>query len=541
MDKIRILSVGECSYLHSGYARYNHGLLTELHKNPRFQIMEYGLFYNPMINDAKSVAWDFFPNCPPEFAVLDTAEKLEGWKNWAANTHNHMGAPLFEAVLLDAKPDIVIANNDAWQLKYLIDSPYRRFYKLACLFACDSIPQNWSWIEDMALCDAVLTYSDWAKEEIEKQTPAVKIAGVASPSCQPSFQPLNKKMIREEWGIPATAKVIGTVMRNQIRKLFPSLFSTFKKYLETTGDTSTYLYVHSKYPDGSWCFPQLIQESGIAHRVLFTYKCQDKRCGYVFPSHYQDIAQCPKCNQYSGTMPGTMDGVTADDLCKIYNCMDLFVLHSSSEGWGIPGTEAASCGIPLAMTDYASMRDMIKKLGAEPIKVGEYYKELNTGQDRAVPDEDSLLSILVNFFSKPSSVRGILGMRAKSSFDKYYGYDKTAKVWERVIEAVYSGPSNWSGNPQIHTPAAKPESHMSNVDFARFLIASVGGQSYRLNSFFENEIVRNLNFGVRANTVTNGGAGEYNKSIAYDEFKQIGEARRVKEEYRIRKLGLNNG
>ena len=169
MKKIKILSVGECSYLHSGYARYNHGLLTELNKNPKFQIQEYGLFYNPINNKADTVEWNFYPNIPPEFTDISSNEKMEGWKNWASHTPNHMGAPLFEAILLESQPDIVIANNDAWQLRYLIDSPYRRFYKLCCLFACDSIPQNWAWVEDMKLCDAVLTYSNWAKEEIEKQ------------------------------------------------------------------------------------------------------------------------------------------------------------------------------------------------------------------------------------------------------------------------------------------------------------------------------------------------------------------------------------
>ena len=924
MDKIKVLSVGECSYINSGYGMYNNGLLRELHKNPNLHIQEFGLFYNPINNKVNTIDWDFYPNILPEHSVMDSDEKFNSWKEWANHTPNHMGGPLFEHILLEAQPDVVIANNDAWHLKYLIDSPYRRFYKLVCLFACDSIPQSWTWIEDMKLCDAVLTYSEWGKREIEKQSPEIKVFGSAPPSCPHVFQPLDKNAVRANFGISPDAKIIGTVMRNQIRKLFPSLFSLFARYLQDTNDKDTYLYVHSKYPDGSWCFPQLIQEYGIAHRVLFTYRCQVKECRHVFSSLYQDIAQCPKCSSFSGVMPGTMDGVSDEELCQIYSMFDLYIQYASClhkdeviqsnntfvkisdvnigdtvvthlgnnktvkdvfkiykeedlleikvysdceslkvtkehpilaysqhdfgvstkreshrsimlklakkgiqpkfveadklkvgdmicyprqyytntieeidivnlvkdkdkvdyiitdteywhkncpfakykrvfkidddfckfiglfaangsassdisvtsdnykqdcydlcmkvmanfgnvsdykyidrdatsvrvsnkllcclfqnwvekkstkklpdwvlylnkhqlslvfqgwcmgdgyyenganitvsvtisqnlarqmkiiakrlglnyncrivykdcsrqpqyrfefrgniakdgvvtkqtnsrgfvsenyychqiksikefeykdyvynieveddnsfvtpmcgvhncEGYGLTQPEAAACGVPVVSVKYSAMEDMEKSIDAKMVNVLTYSRDLNTAQNRAIPDDNHALSIIKEFFSKPSSVRAIFGIRTRKAFEQYYSWSKTADTWTRAIESVYTGKTDWSAPPNIHEPAEKTDKYMSNIEYARWLIKDVGGLNYRLNSFYENQIIRNLNYGCRAEMITNGGGNsalEYNRDIAYNEFKRIAEVNKTKEIYRCQKLGL---
>lgn len=541
MDKIKVLSVGECSYINSGYGMYNNGLLRELHKNPNLHIQEFGLFFNPINNKSNTIDWDFYPNILPEHAIMDSDEKFNSWKEWANHTPNHMGGPLFEHILLESQPDVVIANNDAWHLRYLIDSPYRRFYKLVCLFACDSIPQSWTWIEDMKLCDAVLTYSEWGKREIEKQSPEIKVFGSAPPSCPHVFQPLDKNAVRANFGIAPDAKIIGTVMRNQIRKLFPSLFSLFARYLQDTNDKDTYLYVHSKYPDGSWCFPQLIQEYGIAHRVLFTYRCQVKECKHVFSSLYQDIAQCPKCSSFSGVMPGTMDGVSDEELCQIYNLFNLYIQYSNAEGYGLTQPEAAACGVPVVSVKYSAMEDMEKSIDAKMVNVLTYSRDLNTAQNRAIPDDNHALSIIKEFFSKPTSVRNIFGIRTRKAFEQYYSWGKTADTWTKAIESVYTGKVDWMAPPHVHEPAEKTDKYMTNVEYARWLIKDVGGLNYRLNSFYENQIIRNLNYGCRAEMITNGGGNsalEYNRDIAYNEFKRIAEVNKTKEIYRCKKLGL---
>lgn len=534
MPKIKILSVGECSYLSSGYARYNHGLLTELHKNPNYEIMEFGLSYNPTFNQADSIPWRFIPNVLPQHRVIDNHQKLEEWKNWAQNPINALGGPLFNSILLETQPDIVIANQDDWNLRYIIDSPYRHIFKTVLLFACDSSPQKWDWIESMSRTDAVMTYTHWAKEMVESQS-KVKVSGVASPSCQESFQPLDKGKCRESFGLNPKSKIIGTVMRNQIRKKFPTLFEAFRKYLDNTNSRDTWLWVHSKYPDNSWDFPQLIQLYEIADRVLFTYTCLNQNCKNTFCGVYQDVVQCPNCKELSGCHPGSNQGISSEDLCRIYNCFDVSCLISSREGYGIPTTESASCGVPLIVTDFAALKDAVKYLGAEPVRVQSTDKDIQSGQLNAITDLDHLVEVFTKFFIKPENVRKTLGKRARLLFEQSGGWEKCARVWSDAIENVYT-PANWKAPLRINqTPQI--DYNMSNENFARWLI-SFCGMTDRLNSVYENEIVRSLIHGSRANLVGNGINSPYNKDIAYNEFRQVNEFRNHWETIRGKVLGV---
>ncbi len=533
MGKIKILSVGECSYLSSGYARYNHGLLTQLHKNPNYDVMEYGLSFNPTFHQADTIPWKFYPNVPAEFRHIDSHEKMEGWKEWASNPINALGGPLFNQVLLETQPDIVIANQDEWNLRYILDSPFRRFYKTALLFAHDGIPQRGDWIESMARSDIVMTYSNWAKEQLEENT-KVKVFGVPSPSCQ-SFKPLDRAKTRESFGLNPKLKIIGMVARNQVRKLFPALLSSFRKYLDKTKDETIWLWFHSRYPDCSWDFPVLLQEYNVAHRVLFTYTCMN--CRFTYAGPFQDISQCPKCKELSGTHPGANTGITSEDLCRIYNCFDVMTLYSQREGFGIPVVEAAACGIPTMVTNYSSLEDFPKTIGSEPINVKSFSKEIATGQDNAVPDNEHLVELWTKFFTKPDAIRNVLRIKTRRLFELNYGWEKCAQIWGNAIDSV-SIPSDWTTPIQLRQPAPKTNQPFDNIGYAKWLISEVALWPERLNSIYESNLVRNLNYQTRADLIGNGIGAQYNRDIAYNEMLQVGHFRVAMELERMKRFGL---
>jgi hypothetical protein len=94
------------------------------------------------------------------------------------------------------------------------------------------------------------TYSDWAVDVLKSQSDQMNVKCAAPPSASEDFfQIPNKSAHKERMGIDPSWKIIGTVMRNQRRKLFPELFEAFGKYLKKTGKTDVYLYCHTSYPD----------------------------------------------------------------------------------------------------------------------------------------------------------------------------------------------------------------------------------------------------------------------------------------------------
>ena len=60
---------------------------------------------------------------------------------------------------------------------------------------------------------------------------------------------------------------------------------------------------------------------------------------------------------------GTLDAgqaVSEKDMAQLYNCMDVFVLPTAGEGFGIPTLEAMSCGVPICATNYTTSWELIK-------------------------------------------------------------------------------------------------------------------------------------------------------------------------------------
>lgn len=541
MKKTKILAITEASYLDSGYAQYWHYILRELSKRENYEVAEFATFVDPLNNKLSEIPWTVFPNIPQGMSI-------EEFREWSKNPMNNFGAYLFNTVALDFEPDVVLHCGDWWMQKYINESPYRKCFKYIWLAPCDAAPQNIEWIEDMFRCDGVLTYNDWSKGQIEKQS-SVKVYASAPPAAQDHFYPMNKKAIKEHFNIRPEIKFIGTVMRNQRRKLFPNLFESYKKFIDDTGNKDVYLYCHTSYPDGSWRIPELIQEYGVADRVFFTYRCRG--CHYVFPSLYSDIATCGKCGIIGAMMPNTMFGVSSEQLGLIYNLFDVYVQYANSEGFGLPMVEAASCAVPIMAVDYSSMTDVVRKLSGEPIKVKALVKEIETGCFRAVPDDDHFVELLKNFFKKPEMIRNTYGLRARNMFLKNYKWEDSAKRWSELIDKV--GYGNWQVAPEIHTPAELngEDSKLNNAHYARWLMVNVAGRPDKVGSFMETQLVRDLNYGMSTGIftpLTNQNEGSlfndnktepFSRTQAYEQFKQIGEQKRILEIIRARKLGYN--
>ncbi len=541
MRKIRVLAITEATYLSSGYAQYWRYILRELHKNPKYEVIEFATFVDPVHNNLKDIPWTVIPNIPKDMP-------LEEFRNWSKEPMNNFGQFLFNEVAVRTRPDVVLHAGDWWMQKYVNESPYRKHFKYVWLAPCDSAPQNMEWIEDMARCDGIMTYCDWGKETIEKQCSKIKVYAAAPPSAQDHFIPMDKAAVKKHFNIREDVKFIGTVMRNQRRKLFPSLFESYRKFLDETGYKDIYLYCHTSYPDGSWKIPELIQEYGIADKVFFSFIC--KNCQYVFPSLYTDLATCRQCGGIGATMPNTMFGVSSEVLGQIYNMFDLYVQYANSEGFGLSQVEAASCGVPIMSVDYSAMSDVVRKLGGEPIKVKAMYKEMETGAFRAIPDDEHFIELLKSYFKKPSMIRNTLGLKARNNFLKNYKWEESAKRWSEIIDKVVNGEELWlrGGIPHQPEDLTNQMETMPNNEYARWLITKVAGWTDRAGSYSEMQLIRDLNYGYSTGIFSNtthlddatlynsNSTNPFNRKMAYEHFRTIGQFNRNCEIRRLSEL-----
>jgi len=522
MRKKRILFCSEATFLNTGYATYARETLKYLHSTGKYELAELASYGERSDPRGLSLPWKYYgvqPNTENE--PKGTQEEHDQYNS---SPTMQFGEHIFEHVCLDFKPDVVCDIRDFWMLDFVERSPYRGFFRWAIMPTVDARPQARQWIATYSSADACFTYSDWAGGVLEDQSGGkINYLGSSPPSAHPAYAPVEDKDAHKvAVGIDPDTKIIGTVMRNQRRKLYPDLFEAFKKFLDNSEDKNYKLYCHTSYPDLGWDIPELLQEYELSSHVLFTYVC--RQTGKPFPSLFKGaVAQSPFTGQFGSTLTSVKNGVEYEDLAAIMNLFDVYVQYANCEGFGLPQVEAAACGVPVMGTDYSAMESVLRKLEGVPIKPKALYKELETGCLRAVPDNDLAAQKFAEFFEQPKSVRRKMGFKCRQAFEKYYQWDISGKKWENYFDSVEIIPEEmtWKSPPRIKNPAPMPDPIPDNAtpaQLSKWLITDVLCEPERLNTYFESRLIRDLTY--HSTTQTTGGM-YFNESSAAFEGKNV--------------------
>jgi len=517
MRKKRVLFCSEATFLNTGYATYTREILNYLHSTGKYEIAEMASYGERNDARAKDIPWKFYGVAPNQASQPKASE--EELRAFNSKPTNQFGEFIFEHVCLDFLPDFVCDIRDFWMLEFAERSPFRKLFNWCIMPTVDARPQARQWVATYQSADACLTYSDWAGGVLEDQSGGkINYLGSSPPSAHPAYKPVeDKRAHKQKMGINPDHKIIGTVMRNQRRKLYPDLFEAFKKFLDNSGRQDVYLYCHTSYPDLGWNIPELLQEYGISSKVLFTYVCPETKKPFV--SHFKGaVAQSPYTGKWGSTLSSVKNGLSYEELSDVINCFDLYTQYANCEGFGLPQVEAAACGVPVCGTDYSAMESVLRKLGGHPISPKGLYKELETGCLRAVPDNDAAAVYFEEFFNMSEEDRVLEGQETRENFETYYQWDLSGQVWEDYFDSVEIKPlsDTWGSSPRIHQPAQKPQlpENATASSLAKWLIVNVLGEPEKLNTFFEARMINDLTY--KQCTVSTGGMYHNEFSAAFD-------------------------
>src|SRR6056300_1195880 len=520
MRKKRILFCSEATFLNTGYATYTREILNYLHSTGKYELAELAAYGQRNDPRAANIPWKFYgvqPNteCEPKASQ----EELQAF---GASPTNQFGEWIFEHVCLDFMPDVVCDIRDFWMLDFAERSPFRPYFKWAVMPTVAARPQARQWVATYASADACFTYSDWAGGILKDQSGGkINYLGSAPPSAHPAYKPVeDKRKHKQFFGIDPDAKIIGTVMRNQRRKLYPDLFAAFKKFLDKAEDKNYYLYCHTSYPDLGWDIPELLNEYGIGSKVLFTYICPETKKPFV-SAFKGAMSQSPYTGRFGSTLSNVKNGLSYEDLSNVVKCFDLYTQYANCEGFGLPQVEAAACGVPVCGTDYSAMESVLRKLEGFTITPAALYKELETGCLRAVPDNEYASEIFLHFFEKMSEEdRVAMGKKTRENFEKYYQWHLSGAQWEKYFDSFEALPfeQTWGSQPRIQEPAQKIDlsksKPLSNTHLAKHLIVDVLREPSKLNTFFESRLTRDLMY--KQATASTGGMYFNESSAAFD-------------------------
>ena len=442
----------EASFLSSGFATYTREILNRLYATNKYEIAEFASYSH--VNDPrdKDIPWRLYAN-----AVRDEDPRH---KEYSARPDNAFGRWRFDKVVVDFKPDVVIDIRDYWMSSYQELSPCRPYFHWILMPTIDSSPQQQLWMDTYLSADAVFTYSDWGANVLKEQSSNnVNYIDTASPGVDlNTFRVKDVQQCKTSLGVDENSVIIGSVMRNQKRKLIPRLCGAFRKLLDQyeTNNNSTgknlYLYLHTSWPDAGWDIPEVLKENRLLNKVLFTYVC--KSCNDVSAQVFSGPSiVCTKCLNKTKVFPSVSSGISTEQLSTIYNTFSLYIQYAICEGFGMPQVEAAACGVPVATVNYSAMCDIINKLKAYPIKVDTEFKELETRAIRVYPDNDDLIQTINKVLNLPQSMIDKKRKKTRELTEKFYDWDIIAKKWENYLDSLVDNRyhTDWSKIQQLET------------------------------------------------------------------------------------------
>ena len=224
MSKKRVLFVTESHSLASGFGTYANAVLPRLAATQKYDLAEFASYGRH--DQIGKVDWKFFGNMPES----PQEEELYG-----QNPANHFGLWRFDKVVLAFRPDIVLTYRDPWMDSYIAASPLRDYFHWVWMPTVDSAPQRREWLEVFKTCDALFAYSEFGEKTLlEESNGTLNVVGCASPALDSNlYKPVaSKKEHKIKFGLPPDINIVGTVMRNQRRKLFLELMKSFRIFLD---------------------------------------------------------------------------------------------------------------------------------------------------------------------------------------------------------------------------------------------------------------------------------------------------------------------
>jgi len=547
MRKKKILFVSEASWLNTGYSVYTKEVLSRLNQIDDFEVAELSCYVDHNDPNIAKTPWKVYPNKPkpedPAFAAYKGSPVAQ------------FGDISFNHVLLDFKPDIVMDIRDWWMMEFEQRSPFRDFFHWAIMPTVDASPQNTQWINTYNSADSVFAYSEFGRDTMLEQCDTINFIDVASPAASDVFAPAaDKKQHKASMGINPESIILGTVMRNQKRKLYPDLLASFRKILDRTDNPNIFLYLHTYYPDVGWEIPQLIQQNNLSSRVLMTYRC--KNCKKLTIDFFKNSVQvCNSCRGFSNQLVGISNPIDSSDLSKIYNCFDIYIQYANSEGFGMPQLEAAHCGLPVVSTYYSAMQSVIDNIGGYGIHPLSFYSECETGCNRAVPDNEAFISLILGMLKTNQQDSGFFvkeGERIRQNAISHYTWDKAADAWaKRLYEIEMRDLSEtWLSPSRIKQPQSKlPEGLKNANEITNYIFNNVLCKPEWIGNHIWRRMLKDLTFGYKCENMnkdfyfneshkkSQGSNQAFSPQDAFNEMLNFRNQINEWEEARMRKVG----
>jgi glycosyltransferase involved in cell wall biosynthesis len=277
-----------------------------------------------------------------------------------------------------------------------------------------------SQFENLDKIDEIVTYTQYGKNAMDKafktigKKPKSKITIIPHGMDKDIFKPLeNKQALREKYGLPKDAFLYGNINKNQPRKDIGTTLLAFSKLKNNDPknhkDSVLYLHCYHSDPTGVNLYRVCEQLNLKVEKDVF------------FPTDEK---------YYNAEY-------TQQDMNEVYNCLDVFVNTTTSEGWGLGVSEAMSVGLPIVCPIHTSLNEITDygELTYSDIKTYEHF-QINDGEYvRYVCDPYDVANMMNVAMQNVKKGNVDYLSRYKHKFAEY-NWDNIATQFRQLIEKL---------------------------------------------------------------------------------------------------------
>jgi len=497
--KLRIMPVSDSAWAPTGFGTNTKNVAAILHSEGHH--IGYGGCQNP--HHAK---WE----CPWPLGQTEKTAAFENLPIMFPGDEKY-GSKSFPHWAKGFQPDLILAHLDFQMFQHITDSKTPKFmqlplykpdgkkltrkermdmmnnaykqiskgvpWKLAVIIPYDGEPSLAKWQEQLDVIDFGVAMSRYGQIGLKKDfnkdctyIPHGVDTGLFKPILNPMYgdKPLKK--------VAGDAFIVGCVSRNQHRKNIPRLVKGFAQFVKKNklSPKEAKLMLHMDWTDYmGWQFPQFADQYGVGEYLMppLMYKLDEGQA------------------------------ISEEQMAHLYNCMDVFVLPTGGEGFGIPTLEAMSCGVPICATNYTTSWELIKSTDPENEDIpmfplgGDWrdagpngrdhleeedicergilipYKDMwwdtpnRAAPQRAIASENAIAEALQYYYDSPTK-RLETGKAGRKHAIKHYSWDVIGKRWIDWINNIQKT-TNFKSVGKIAGLQAKPNTPQNVLEGIR--------------------------------------------------------------------------
>ena len=296
----------------------------------------------------------------------------------------------------DFHSEVILTIGDPWMFEKL-PSLNRGPCKWIAYFPIDGYPLPEEWKKWVRAVDVPVVFSLFTRELVTEAT------GMAPPLIYHGvdtnvFAPMDQEQAKANAHVSGRF-VVGVVARNQQRKNLPALVKAFARF--AADKPEAILYLHTQVI-GDFNMLELVRRFGVKDKTRVT--------------------------EGLGTDRGVPDAM----LATVYNAMDVFVLPTMAEGFGLPIIEAQACGTPVLATDFSACSELLPD-PIQRLKVKETLI-MRRNFEQAVVDIDDIVAKLEYLYTHRDELRQ-LGERCHA-FAQQFDWSIPCQQFVDLLDSV---------------------------------------------------------------------------------------------------------